>query len=521
MDTLIFILLGCLASLAYHFWRVRVPRGATLPPGPSRLPFIGMIIPHECAWIKYTEWARQYGDIVYLESFGRPLVVLNSFRAATELFDKRATIYSDRPRLVMVDELVGWTWDMAHMPYSERWKMHRRVFHQSFQPRAIPEYFPILRHSAASLVHNLAINPEEYVGHIRQFAGGVVLRVTYGYNAKSRHDDYLQLVKEAMEPLMQSVHAGSFYVDFIPALKYIPSWFPGAEFKRKAKGWALSALRLRESPFQSVKDSIANGRCMPCFVSKQLEKAQNEDNLVLEEVVKNCAGIAYVAGSDTGVSLLESWFLAMITFPEAQARAQKELDAVVGSDRLPDFSDRASLPYLDAMLLETLRWNPPAPLGMPHNTRQDDIYEGYFIPKGTTVIANHWAILQNEEIYPEPQRFLPERFLPQEGRKSLLDPIIGGVFGFGRRICPGRYLALSSAWLAKAHVLACFEVRCAIDEHGKEMLPRIKNISGLVIHPHPFKIHLVPRSKELLSLVQVMNEEAYSTPLFLLYVLGS
>ena len=86
-----------------------------------------------------------------------------------------------------------------------------------------------------------------------------------------------------------------------------------------------------------------------------------------------------------------SFFLAMTIHPDVLHAAQDELDRVVGRDRLPQFSDRGQLPYIDCLLWECLRWNPVVPLSLPHSTLEDDVYEGYFIPKGTTVLPNIWC----------------------------------------------------------------------------------------------------------------------------------
>ena len=87
-----------------------------------------------------------------------------------------------------------------------------------------------------------------------------------------------------------------------------------------------------------------------------------------------------------------AFFLAMALYPEVQKKAQQELDAVVGSERLPDFSDRPSLPYVNAIVRELLRWHPATPMGVPHRILADDEYNGYTIPAGTTVFVNIWYV---------------------------------------------------------------------------------------------------------------------------------
>jgi cytochrome P450 len=82
----------------------------------------------------------------------------------------------------------------------------------------------------------------------------------------------------------------------------------------------------------------------------------------------------------------------MLLFPEAQQKAQEELDRVVGLDRLPEYEDRENLPYINALCKEVLRWHPAIPLGIPHCVTQDDVYGNYFIPAGSIVIGNTWSL---------------------------------------------------------------------------------------------------------------------------------
>ena len=89
-------------------------------------------------------------------------------------------------------------------------------------------------------------------------------------------------------------------------------------------------------------------------------------------------------------AVLQFFFLAMVLYPDVQKRAQAELDAVVGPDRLPSWEDRNSLPYLNALIKEVLRWQNVAPFGFPHYTTEDIEYRGYFIPKGTLLFPQIW-----------------------------------------------------------------------------------------------------------------------------------
>ena len=123
----------------------------------------------------------------------------------------------------------------------------------------------------------------------------------------------------------------------------------------------------------------------------------------------------------------------MVLNPKVMEKAQEELDRVVGKDRLPDFSDRANLPYIDAVVKETLRWNPPVPVGLSSKVTKDDVYRGYFIPAGATIMQNIWAVCRDPSAYPNPEIFNPDRFL----KDGKINPQVFNpedrVFGTGRR----------------------------------------------------------------------------------------
>jgi cytochrome P450 len=178
------------------------------------------------------------------------------------------------------------------------------------------------------------------------------------------------------------------------------------------------------------------------------------------------------------------WALAMIAYPETQARAQAELDAVVGRSRLPTFADYPHLPYIRAMVKEALRWSPLTPLGVPHQSTQDDWYEGMFIPKGTICIPNLWYMNRDTTIYgADAAHFNPARYLDANGQLAPGRPETKEeghfAYGFGRRICLGRYVANNSLFIDMAIVLWSSKMEGKKDASGK-LLPI--DVDGFVDH---------------------------------------
>jgi cytochrome P450 len=163
--------------------------------------------------------------------------------------------------------------------------------------------------------------------------------------------------------------------------------------------------------------------------------------------------------------------LAMIAFPKVQRRAQAEIDAVVGRDRLPTFAHTPRLPYVRAIIREVLRWRPAIPFSIPHAATNEDWYEGMYIPKGTICISNIWHCNHDRAVFGDDvDEFRPERHL-DEHEELLPGPIetnqAGHVtFGSGRRICVGKDLANESLFIATVRILWALNLERPQDENG-------------------------------------------------------
>ncbi|KAK1230834.1 hypothetical protein PQX77_006074 [Marasmius sp. AFHP31] len=442
--------------------RYRLP----LPPGPKGLPLIGSIWDvskdSDLSWIRFWKWSQIYGDVFQFKVLGHRTIVLNSQEAINTLLEKRSSNYSDRPDMPMYQELMGAEWSVSVFRHTDWWRLHRRVFHQRFRPQVMPEYYDNQRLAADTLMENLTASPDRFIEHINNYTSSIILKIIYGYTLKEKDDPYFRLVLDAMEGISAGATFGTFWVDYLPALKYIPSWVPGASFKRKAKEWNKPIIGLRDKPWRWVQRAIEEGMAESSFCTQSAEwvsETAASNNAEMETVIKNCATMSFLAGTETSASTLVSFVLAMVLHPELQVQAQEEIDGVVGSGRLPDFEDRDKLPFVNALLAETLRWNPVTPLALSHRASQDDVYEGYFIPAGTTIVANAWAVLHNEKLYGrDPLEFNPERFMNNNGNgKAPPNPELF-AFGFGRRICPGRHFAMNITYLAISRILASFTI---------------------------------------------------------------
>lgn len=298
-------------------------------------------------------------------------------------------------------------------------------------------------------------------------------------------------------------------IDAIPALKYLPNGFPGTAFKEMARKWTKINQAVSEIPYSFVRQQMASGNHRSLPVSRLVQKSSDgdakESNLSRddEHAIKWTAATLYSAGADTVVPSLTNFILAMIMFPEVQRKAQEEIDRVTGTERLPGFLDRGKLPYIAGVVKEINRWSPVAPLGIPHLADGDLLYNDHLIPKGAILVPAVWWFLHDPEVYLEPNSFNPERYLEPRNEPDPMNV----AFGFGRRICPGRYFSDSTIFLTVSQTLAVFNISKAVDDQGMEIEVKLEATPGVVNHPVDFPYKITPRNAKKANIVRAIEIE--------------
>ncbi|KAE9385572.1 cytochrome P450 [Gymnopus androsaceus JB14] len=398
-----------------------------LPPGPRGLPILGNVLQlGAVSWLTFDRWKYEYGPIVYLNMAGQHIVVLNTKVAATELLERRSAIYSDRPRSI-VGEYLGCQLAMPFARYGKLYVFGRACGEQAMNTRISAQYQPVQTDEAVILAHTL-------------------LRDTSTPLLSKNSRQELQITSNALDTLSNIAHRftnalypGAHLVEVLPILDYLPGVI--AKWKRDAKTDFKRMTDIFEKYFDdSVRDE--NQRSSLC-VGLANEKVATGLSDVEQAWV---AGTIAVAAVETTSTTLSFFLYAMILHPNVQEQAQKELDRVVGRSRNPTFSDMPFLPYVRAIVKEVLRWQPAIPLAVPHVLMEDDWYEGYFIPKGTSCIPNVWSMNRDKEVYgADADKFRPERFLRRSESETGSEFILRDeyeaedghcAYGFGRRLFP-------------------------------------------------------------------------------------
>ncbi|KAM0563254.1 hypothetical protein ACHAPJ_000972, partial [Fusarium lateritium] len=282
-------------------------------------------------------------DVIHVRSLGRSTVVLNSMEAARDILDRKGANFCDRPRFTLL-EVMGWGRTLTFLPFGKRWQMHRKLLQTSFSNTNVRQWHELQITEARRTVRNMMKKPETWETSLRRLAVAIVLQVSYGTEVPKDDDPYIKIANDAMYATGNGGVPANSVVDLIPLVRLLPDWIVRDWSLRFARQWRWAIKKLHDVPFAAAQTEHTWATCV-------------------------------------------IFILNMVLHPEIQEKARSQLDEVIGSDRLPTFSDRASLPYIEHIVQEIYRWSPLAPLGIPHKSLHDDVYQGMFIPKGTRRIS--------------------------------------------------------------------------------------------------------------------------------------
>ncbi|KAM5371766.1 hypothetical protein ACJZ2D_007831 [Fusarium nematophilum] len=480
-------------------------RPKNFPPGPPTVPLLGNLhqLPSTRTFLKWTEWKKDYGDLLGLKLAGRNVVVINGWRPMRDLLDKRGAIYSSRqPGHILEVASGGPGWHILLAPYGNLWRKQRKVLQGLLNVTAVDNILPVQAAEAVTNLYLLLKEPGSWHNHVRRYSTAVILATVFGQRGlryESRRVRDLYDVQDRFNFLLEGTNPP---VDDFPILKYVPGFL--APWKKEAAEIRRDQKELFEGLYYETKARMQEQK-LDCFMAKMITDL---DKHGLEEpLMAQLGGIFMEAGSDTTAGTLLSFVLAMAKYPRVQNEAQKELDAVCGLDRSPAAEDLPHLPYMRACVLEVLRWRPVAPGGIPHATIQDDVYEGFSIPKDTMVISNIWAILHDEGIFDQPDEYMPERYLKNkfgtrdevseedaEHRRQTYS------FGGGRRACPGQHLAENALLINVAKMMWGFDIVPDNPEVDADVTTAYTGGAGIA--PLDFPVQFKPRSPQHATVIE-------------------
>ncbi|KAF2840425.1 cytochrome P450 [Patellaria atrata CBS 101060] len=450
-----------------------VPVGTKPLPGPWGLPYIGRVhdLDPSKPWIKLKEWSDQYNGFFANTMMGPTHLWIGDPKIAHDLLAKRAPIYSSRPAIPGIpDSNTNNQW-LPLMELGEPWKRQRRFVQMSLTKAHQNDFYGSIAFEVRRFILQLSRNPESYYRLIREYTARISCRLCYG-----SPDDAEEFIKN-VEIFIPHISPGGPITNLLPFLNHLPEFLVPA--KREIRERREVEHALFKTKFNEVKSQLKEGHPTPQCATRSylLSKTPSTPPDCPADTPPKGFGFApddheatYAIGMLCNVAIetisgpLTTFLLATLLHPSWQTRLLHELNLVLGT-RLATPADAPRLPTLRAAIKESMRWRPPVPLGVPRLVTEDNVYAGYFIPKGTEAHVMELALARNPALYPSAESFLPERWLepafPTYRAPLTEHPRLDGhhQFGSGWRRCPGVPLVEAEMLVACAALVQGFEWR--------------------------------------------------------------
>ncbi|XP_070562966.1 cytochrome P450 2U1-like [Ptychodera flava] len=464
-------------------------RPKNLPPGPKGLPLVGSVLTmrkFEYLHDGLEQLRREYGDVFSLRLGCRLFVVLNGYDAIREAFIGKSEFFSDRPGMLSMWQAVTNNGKGIVGSSGATWKKSRKFAQGVLRQFGITTRKANLEHRIQEESRYLVeefdkkkdkpFEPEPLItGAVANIICSLVFGQRYAYD-DAEITKFLGLVDGVVHVSLKAAA-----VDVIPIVRHVSA--PYKELvSYMTQIFNFCKGKIDEHRFFQADDGIRD------FIDaylKEVESAKETDaeqpltDADMEAAIKDF----FFAGIETTAIALTWSLIYMITRPEIQARIHDDIDRVIGRSRQPRLSDEEELPYITATMMEILRIATISPTAAPHCVSADTELRGYHIPKETIVLPHLRSVLYDPKIWPEPEKFEPERFLNEDGTIKKFDEHV--PFSVGNRICLGEHLAKMEFFLFFTSLMQQFSFRIPDNYPAPDMKP----LFGVGLKPKSYYIH--------------------------------
>nr|WGS99370.1 C4H protein [Anoectochilus roxburghii] len=438
-----------------------------LPPGPLPVPIFGnwLQVGDDLNQRNLAALAKKFGDILLLRMGQRNLVVVSSPDLAREVLHTQGVEFGSRTRNVVFDIFTGKGQDMVFTVYGDHWRKMRRIMTVPFfTNKVVQQYRFGWEEEAASVVEDVRRNPKAATEGIvirrrlQLLMYNNMYRIMFDRRFESEDDPLfvkLRAINNERSRLAQSFEYN--YGDFIPILRpFLRGYLKLCKEVKEVR------LNIFKDHFVQERKKLSSTKPMDnaglkCAIDHILDAEKrgeiNEDNVLY--IVENIN----VAAIETTLWSIEWGIAELVNHPEIQSKLREELDTVLGPGVQVTAPDTHRLPYLQAVIKETLRLRMAIPLLVPHMNLHDAKLGGYEIPAESKILVNAWWLANNPAYWKDPEQFRPERFLEEESKVEPSGNDFRFVpFGVGRRACPGIILALPILGITIGRLVQNFEL---------------------------------------------------------------
>ncbi|KAJ9674883.1 hypothetical protein PVL29_024047 [Vitis rotundifolia] len=478
------LLLILLALPLFLLFLLRNQRRAPLPPGPPGLPFIGNLLqldksaPHLYLW----RLSKQYGPLMFLRLGFVPTLVVSSARMAKEVMKTHDLGFSGRPSSLGLKKLTYNGLNLTFSPYNDYWREMRKicVLHlfnskrvQSFRYIREDEVLEMIKKISKFASASKLTNLSEI---LTPLTSTIICRVAFG----KRYDDEGCERSRFHELLggIQTMAIAFFFSDYFPLMCWVD----------KLTGMISRLEKISEELDlfcqEIIDEHLDPNRPMPQQedITDILLRLQKDRSFTVDltwDHIKALLMDIFIAGTDTSAATVVWAMTELMKNPIVMKKAQEELRNLIGKKGFVDEDNLQKLSYLKALVKETMRLHPAAPLLVPRETREKCVIDGYEIAPKTLVFVNAWAIGRDPEFWENPEEFMPERFLGSstdfKGQDYQFIP-----FGGGRRVCPGIELGVVTVELTLANLLYSFDWEMPAGMNKEDIDTDVK--PGITVH---------------------------------------
>ncbi|NXS55060.1 CP2DR protein, partial [Brachypteracias leptosomus] len=450
------------------------------------------------------QFQKKYGNIFSLQNCWNNVVVLNGYETVKEALVHRSEDFADRPYFPVYESFGYGKNSEGKAPdiscssiipgivvarYGHVWKEQRRftlstlrnfgMGKKSLEERVIEEAGFL-----CSTINSEKGRPFDLRFLVNNAVCNIICTTVYGERFNYGDETFKKLLYLFEEFLNEDTGFLTQLLNVVPILLRLPGLpqklFPG------------------QQAFMDFIDVLINKHMEtwnPAYIRdftdaflKEMEKGKvAEENGFTYNNLRLVTADLFSAGSETTSTTLRWAFLYMLLHPEIQNKVHAEIDEVIGRERSPTMKDQVNMPYTNAVIHEVQRYGDIVPVGIPHRTYRDTELQGFFIPKGTTVITNLSSVLKDETVWEKPNEFYPEHFLDAKGR--FVKPEAFLPFSAGRRVCLGEQLARMELFIFFTALMQKFTF---VLPKGQPK-PQEDGHFALTNSPHPYLVRAVPR----------------------------
>ncbi|KAK6161576.1 hypothetical protein DH2020_004957 [Rehmannia glutinosa] len=461
---LLFLITLAIIILTYLYQKNRKALKTLFPPGPPGLPLIGNLYQFSTAnniHIYLWKLSKKYGPLMHMKLGPVPVLVISSAKLAKEVLKTKDLLFCTRPRLLGQQKLSYNCMDIAFSPYSDYWREVRKItaIHlfsfrkiQSFSPIRADEIYRMITKISGFASCNKVVNLSEMA---MALGSTMICRIAFG----KRYDEHGSEIRR-FDDLLHEAQA-------LMATFFVSDYFPMFGWVDKLTGLINrldTAFKNLDSFYQEqidehldrdrAKRGVGEDDILDILIQLKEHKSCSID--LNWDIIKALLMNIFVGATDTSAASTIWTMTALMKAPKVMEKAQAEIRNLIGKKGKVDKDDLPKLPYLKAVINETFRLYPPAPLLVPRETVEKCTLDGYEIQPKTVVYVNAWAVARDLEYWENPDEFLPERFL--NNNIDIKGQDFGVIpFGSGRRICPGIFMGLANMELTVANLLYSFD----------------------------------------------------------------